>query len=199
MQALRLLRIPSFVVILVACLNLSSVAQQEQPAADSSQAVQEYASTPWTDGTVEEALQFSAAGKTIPLTNYSIVASKDGTLYSGVLVGGNPFVGGPRPVTLQAVVVPIVIQIFGNRNATFDPTKADPCDSNVSALIRFIASPMVNPMDLTFNGVDVGYYQYVDGYMRAQFWNVIKALKGGAGYSNPIVWSYAPRSIFLRS
>ena len=195
MQQLRVVRIASFVAIAVLCVSLSSVAQQDLPSADSSQATTEYLSIPWTDGTVEDALQFSAAGKTIPLTHYSITA-KDGNTYKGVLVGGDPFKGGPRPVTLHAVVVPLVIQIVDKgQSALFDPTKPDPCDGGISALIRFIASPMVNPYDLTFNGVDVGYYQYIDGYMRAEFWNEISKFHNGSGYSNPIVWSYAPKFI----
>jgi hypothetical protein len=192
---LRLVRFASIVAIFfVLCFSISSVAQQDVPSSDSSQATPDYTAIPWTDGTVEDALQFSASGKTIPLTNYSI-AAKDGNTYTGVLVGGDPFKGGPHPVTLHAVVIPLIIQIVGKRSATtFDPTKANPCDpGNISPFIRLIASPIVNPMDLKFNGVDVGYYQYVDGFMRAEFWNEISPINDGSGYSNPIVWSYAPK------
>ncbi|HVP53932.1 MAG TPA: hypothetical protein VMU45_02975 [Candidatus Eisenbacteria bacterium] len=127
------------------------------------------------------------------MTHYSITA-KDGNTYAGVLVGGDPFKGGPQPVTLHVVLVPLVIQIVtGKKVTTFDPTKADPCDFGISPVIRFIASPIVNPLDLKFNGVDVGHYQYVDGFMRAEFWNEISTINGGSGYSNPIVWSYAPK------
>jgi len=188
------LRIVCIVAIFVSLyLSLPSVAQEGVSSADLPQLSQEYKSIPWTDGTVEDALQFSAAGKTIPLTNYSITA-RDGKTYTGVLVGGDPSKGGPRPVTLHAVVVPLLIVIVdGKQSLVSDPTTPDPCDSGISPLIRFIASPMVNPSDLTFNGVDVGYYQYVDGYMRAEFWNQISSIKGGSGYSNPIVWTYAPK------
>jgi len=154
----------------------------------------EYTSVPWTDGTVEDALQASAAGKTLPLANYSITA-KNGKTYTGVLVGGNPFAHNPHPVTLQAVLIPLVVQIVGKRNGFFDPTAPDPCDGGISAVIRFIASPVVNPSELTFNGVDVGYYQYVDGFMRAEFWNEITQFHGGAGYSNPIQWTYFPEFV----
>jgi hypothetical protein len=195
MRQLRVVRIASVFAIVVSCFSLPSIAQQGLPSADSSQATPEYQSLPWTDGTVEDALQFSNAGKTIPLTKYSITA-KDGITYTGVLVGGDPSKGGPRPVTLHAVLIPLVIQIVGKRSfTTFDPTKADPCDFGISSVIRFIASPIVNPMDLKFNGVDVGYYQYVDGFMRAEFWHEISTINGGSGYSNPIVWSYAPKFI----
>ena len=194
MQESGLVRIASTVaVVAVLCVSLPIVAQQDLPSADSSQVTPEYTSTPWADGTIEDALSFSAAGKSIPLTHYSITA-KDGKTYKGVLVGGDPSKGGPQPVTLHAVLIPLVIQIVDKKqSALFDPTKPDPCDGGISALIRFIASPIVNPYDLTFNGVDVGYYQYVDGYMRAEFWNEISPIHGGSGYSNPIVWTYAPK------
>ena len=41
---------------------------------------------------------------------------------------------------------------------------------------------------LSFNGVNVGNLQYVDGSMRAEFWNTIN---GSAAYTNPIQYSTA--------
>lgn len=53
-----------------------------------------------------------------------------------------------------------------------------------------LASPLVVPVNnLTFNGIDVGNVQYVNGFMRAEFWNPIK---GSSAYSNPINYSLAP-------
>jgi hypothetical protein len=41
--------------------------------------------------------------------------------------------------------------------------------------------------NLTFNGVSVGKAQYIDGFMRAEFWN---KTGGSPSYSNPISWTF---------
>src|SRR5215467_2648539 len=123
----------------------------------------------------------------IPMSTY-IEPGRDGLPHSGVLVGGNPWLAGPFPVTIEAVVVPVVIVIAGTTVTKFDPSSANACDGGFSAVTRFANSPLVVPTDLTFNGVYVGKHQYVDGFMRAEFWNLIH---GNANYSNPIHWSFA--------
>jgi hypothetical protein len=46
---------------------------------------------------------------------------------------------------------------------------------------------------LTFNGVNVGNYQYINGFMRAEFWNATSVSKN---LSDPISWSFAPAQTF---
>ena len=130
--------------------------------------------------------------QTVPLTSYEIKTSK-GT-YSGVLVGGSPFTETPGTVTIDAVLVPLVIQIFrpDGTLATFDPQNADSsCGDKYSAENRFRNSPLVVPSDLTFNGVSVGKVQYIDGFMRAQFWNApVPGSPNRTSYFNPLKWSF---------
>src|SRR5262249_16508020 len=105
---------------------------------------------------------------------------------TGTLVGGNPFSNPPTGSTINAILVPMVFNINGT---VFDPTAADSCDANYSAVNRFNFSPLVQPVpNLTLNGVNVGTAQYVDGFMRAEFWNQTKA---NPAYANPISWSTA--------
>jgi hypothetical protein len=130
--------------------------------------------------------------QTVPLTNYEIKTSR-GT-YSGVLVGGSPFTESPSTVTIHAVLVPLVIQIFRTDGtlATFDPLNADSnCGDTYSAESLFRNSPLVVPSDLTFNGVSVGKVQYIDGFMRAQFWNApVPGNPNRTSYFNPLQWKF---------
>jgi len=138
------------------------------------------------DAAAQDALIAAAAGTSVPMSIYVTPASKDGKTYINLLVGGNPALRGPFPVTVEAVLVPLIIQVGAT---VFDPTAADGCDNNVSAVTRFRQSPIVHASELKFNGIAVGKYQYVDAFMRAEFWN---ETGGSPSYSNPIKWSFAP-------
>jgi hypothetical protein len=143
-----------------------------------------------------DAVGQSAAGSTIPMSVYVEPASKDGKPYFGVLVGGDPQLQGPLPVTIDAVLIPVIVEIISNEGVPtiFDPAQPDSCDGGVSNVARFRRSPIVRPSELTFNGVHVGKYQYVDGFMRAEFWNQIQ---GSPSYSNPLRWSFAQSAFLL--
>jgi hypothetical protein len=131
--------------------------------------------------------------QSVPMADYTITTTR-GT-YSGKLVGGNPFVANPRPVTIDAVFVPLIIQIIKPDGSivTFDPLTPDSsCGETYSPENRFRHSPLVVPSDLTFNGVDVGNVQYIDGFMRAEFWNVpAPGHPNRTSYFNPLKWSFA--------
>ncbi len=140
----------------------------------------------WTEGTIDDALSQSASGKTIQMTKYAVQGR--GGAYEGVIVGGNPF-GKPEPVTIDAVLIPLIVQFAqpDGKLLTENPTAPDSCDpSGSSAAIRFLFSPVMLPTDLTFNGVSVGNAQYIDGFMRAEFWN---ATGGSSSYSNSLNWT----------
>lgn len=151
--------------------------------------------------TQAEALAQSASGATVPLTKYTIKTTR-GT-FSGLLVGGNPFLENPSKITIDAVLVPLIISIIkpDGTLVTFDPTEPNPCDGNVSAEYRFRHSPLVVASDLIFNGVSVGHVQYIDGFMRAQFWDAPAAgSPNRSSYYNPLNWSFAsgfPLPLFL--
>jgi hypothetical protein len=148
----------------------------------------------WTGGTIDDALFQSAAGTTIPMSAYTIegVGVKGGGSYHGVIVGPSFLDVNPQPVTIQAVFIPLIIEIVSpNGTLTkFDPTEPNNCDGGYSAEYRFRNSPLVvaSPLAATFNGVSVGNLQYINGFMRAQFWR----LNGQSpGYSIPLSWSFA--------
>jgi hypothetical protein len=143
---------------------------------------------PWTGGTFYDALSQAASGATIPMASYAYAASKDGSVRTGLLVGGNPFGADPDPVTIHAVLIPLIVQVAGTTLTTFDPTVKNSCDGSQSAEYRFQHSPLVLNSPLTFNGVSVGKYQYINGFMRAEFWNQIHS----TNFSDPISWSSAP-------
>jgi hypothetical protein len=113
--------------------------------------------------------------------NYSITATKDGSTRRGTMAGTSPFASSPTGSTIPIAIFPLKITIG---SSVFDPTEANACDGNISALNRFQQSPLLSPVtDLTFNGVNVGTTQYVNGFRRAEFWNQI----GGSGaYQNTL-------------
>jgi len=138
--------------------------------------------------TAEQALASSKSGATVPLSTYSIVPTKvkSKKAFTGTIVGGNPFSNPPTGSAITAVVVPTIFDIGGT---IFDPTAPNNCDTGYSAVDRFNLSPLVQPVpNLTFNGVNVGTVQYIDGFMRAEFWN---AIGDNPAYSNPISFSTA--------
>jgi hypothetical protein len=129
----------------------------------------------------------------LPTSSYTISGSR-GT-YKGTLVGADPFAGpSTAPVTIDVVVVPLVVEILGDGTATlFDPT-ANNCNGGYSAVYRFQNSPLVVPSDLSFNGVDVGTVQYIDGFMRAEFWNAPDHSR--SKYKNNINWIFVAPYVF---
>ena len=102
-------------------------------------------------------------------------------------MGTSPFANPVTGTTVNAEVVPLRAAI---RTNVFDPDAPKPCDSNVLPLFRFLLSPLVqNVSNLTFNGVNVGTTQYVNGFRRAEFWGKIN---GSSAYQNTISYLAAP-------
>jgi hypothetical protein len=132
--------------------------------------------------------------QSVPMNHYQIKTTR-GT-HSGVLVGGSPFIENPGTVSIDAVLIPLIIMIIRQDGtvALFDPMSADSnCGDTDSAESRFRHSPLVVPSDLTFNGVSVGKVQYIDGFMRAQFWNTpTPGSPNRTAYFNPLKWKFEP-------
>lgn len=145
---------------------------------------------PWKEGGYNQARAMALARLSgrpivIPMSQYSVTASKDGMSYSGTIVGTSPFAKPLAGSTTNLVVIPLKISIG---SATFDAGAPNSCDGNVSALTRFQQSPLVNPVPrLTINGVNVGNVQFINGFRRATFWNTIH---GSAAYQNVLNFSY---------
>jgi hypothetical protein len=177
------------VVALIAAVSIFA----QSPSANSATLGRMYAAKPWTDGASKDAMAASKAGATIPMSSYSIVA-KDGKTYKGTIAGTNPWATTLSSSTIPAVIVPVVVTINSN---VFDPTAPNNCgaEGGQSAMSRLLTSPLAQPVsNLTFDGTYVGNLQYVDGSMRAQFWNTIVAKGDSSGaplYTNPIVYANA--------
>lgn len=137
--------------------------------------------------------EVAATGKSslspLPLFTYQVTSSRDGKSYSGVMVGSNPFQGGSIS-EVQTFIIPLIFVthrvgvsfdpntgIIGTApgKTTFDPTVPD--DACLSApnnvpLAVFQQSPIFNSASFNFGGTNVGDTQYIDAFMRGNFWNV---------------------------
>ena len=175
-----------------AALSVATRSFAQEPVPE--QATMHYGVKPWTGGTVDDAVNQTEAATTIPMSSFTHTDTKDGKSRKVVIVGSNPFGSSPHKVTINAVVIPVVVQIITANGSvyTFDPTAANPCDSGTSGFISFAFSPLNEPSTLKFNGVNVGSHQYIDGFMRAEFWNKIHA----TGYSDFISWTAGPTVTF---
>ena len=133
----------------------------------------------------------------LPLAHwgFNVTSSRDGQLYGGVMVGNRALVGGTGTANIPTQIIPVKVNTValatdvdfstglitvetGNPgdNTTFDPTAADdtclahPNDVPIRVLRQ---SPLFNPADFNFGGVDVGVTQFFDAYQRSSFWNTI--------------------------
>jgi len=94
---------------------------------------------PWQEGGHYDAramalARLSGTPIVIPMSQYSVRASKDGRSYSGTIVGTSPFATPLAGSTTNLVVIPLKISVG---SATFDAGASNSCDGNVSALTRF--------------------------------------------------------------
>jgi len=141
-----------------------------------------------------EALKPRLAAPTLPLWNYTIQSPLDGKTYPGTMVGSNPFVRGARPSTLSIVVVPLIITMMDS-GEVFDPTNGLPsqCIFNSeppgTPLNLVQNSPIFEPEAFTMNGQNIGTYQYIDAFQRANFWSYTSLT--GSGYHNTLSPTYA--------
>ena len=140
-----------------------------------------FAHDPWTEGADADVLFQTQAATTIPMSFYNVLATKDNAAHSGWLVGTSPFAKPVTGTTINVEVVPLKVTIG---STVFDPEAPNACDSNVLPLFRFLLSPLVvNVPNLTFNGVNVGTTQYVNGFRRAEFWG---KFNGSSAYQNTL-------------
>lgn len=118
--------------------------------------------------TTEEALSGAAAATTIPMWSYSVIASRDGSTRTGVMVGRSPFFHGARTTAIPAFIVPVKVHMPDG--GVFDPGAADAtCLGSKVPSTVFQNSPLFVSTDFVMNGTDVGTAQYVDAFQRANF------------------------------
>ena len=128
-------------------------------------------------------------GQTLPLFTFRVRSSRDGTKYSGAIVGQNPF-QHPGTTKVRTKIVPVIIKTqtvatsFDSNgiiatvpgDTTFDPTDADNvCLSKPNNVPTKLVqqSPMFSPAHFVFGGTNVGTTEYSDAFQRANFWNVL--------------------------
>jgi hypothetical protein len=145
-------------------------AQDQDETTASPQLKGYFLTIPWTEGAPEDAVSQALAGTTIPLSSYTIAATKDGKTFTGTIVGSSPFATTKAGTKVPVVVVPLKVTVKG---VTFDPDAPNSCDGDFSAMTRFNLSPLVQDTALTFNGVHVGTTQYENGFLRAEFWSEV--------------------------
>jgi hypothetical protein len=143
-----------------------------------------YSTIPY-GGKTEDALAAAAAGKTIPLATYTFRDTKDGLVYTNIVVGSSPFAADKGTTTINFLIVPVIVEIG---STTFDPTAVDTCiGPGVTPLAAFQQSPVLqevifdggtgNGHAAKINGVDVGKGTYLDAFRRAQFWKEVAGTK----------------------
>jgi hypothetical protein len=180
-------------VLLVSALLTSGVPNawaQEQVAPQRPQ-LRPYHPKPPADLNIEQIktdLQtngFSPASS-MPLWTYTVTSSRDGNQYSGVMIGASPFdSNGNKNVSVRGYIVPLIVVTnsiavsddgglitTAPGMTTFDPTQATNCLSapnNVPSTL-LAQSPLFQPVDFVFGGVDIGTTQYVDAFQRSNFW-----------------------------
>lgn len=163
--------------VLVLCANWATSYAQNAPA----KGYPISRNVPYT-GSISEALAAAASGTTIPLAEYTFVASKDGKTYTDVIVGKSPFAATKGISLVHVLIVPVIVTIG---STTFDPTAVDTCiaGATISPLVAFQESPLFKRVAFdgaggaghgdTMNGVDVGSTTYPDAFRRAEFWAVV--------------------------
>jgi hypothetical protein len=132
----------------------------------------------------------AAGDPVLPVWNFTARSSRDGHRHSGTMVGTSPF-SSPGSTTVTTQIVPLIIRTH-TLATSFDPTTGtlgtapgefttDPTEPQSSCLTApnnvpltlLQQSPLFTPAAFTFGAVSVGTTQYIDAFMRANFWNVL--------------------------
>jgi hypothetical protein len=127
-------------------------------------------------------------GGGLPLFSFDARAARDGHQYKGTMIGSSPFTN-PQSVSVPAFIVPVILHINSIATAiaangkitsvaghfTVDPTARDnvclAAPNNVPAKV-LRESPIFEPANFSFGGTSVGKTQYIDAFMRANFFKL---------------------------
>jgi hypothetical protein len=126
---------------------------------------------------------------TLPLWTFDAYSSRDGRKHHGAMVGTSPF-SNPGTARVPTKVIPVVLKIHsigtgidanGNittvpGNVTVNPNSADntcfAAPNNVPTKL-FLQSPLIQPAPFSIGPTYVGTTQYVDAFMRGNFYNAL--------------------------
>ena len=121
---------------------------------------------------------------TLPNYSYSVVSPIDGKTYTGQILGANPTTRPAHPVVIPEVIIPVrlVFQFSSTVSVIFDPTAGDPgcIGAGHTALGLTEQSPLFNDVTYKLGSTTVGNTQYIDAFMRGNFWGEVSAT--GANY-----------------
>jgi hypothetical protein len=110
------------------------------------------------------------AGLTLPNFSSTIKSPLDGRTYAYSLIGTDPT---KTAASTKVSYVAISLRFHFANGVVLDPTQPG-CNDTVAVQDRFFKSPIFKKTALTSNGVSVGKTQYEDGFMRAEFWNLVQ-------------------------
>ncbi len=162
---------------LVTATMLAGMAFAQSSVTQTNKAGMPYSEVIQSKVSAADALAASASGQTIPLAQFSFVASKDGLTYTETIVGTNPLTD-QSTTTINVLLVPLVVKIG---STIFDPTANDNCiaGATISPLAAMQQSPILQNVifdggsadghGASMDGVDVGTTTYIDAFRRAEF------------------------------
>jgi len=129
----------------------------------------------------------SNANVTVPFFTNSVTSPLDGHTYQFQIIGTDPT---KTAASTTVKYVPIMLRVHFPGGVVLDPTMPG-CNDTVSVEKRFFGSPLFNVAPLASNGINVGPAQIIDGFQRAEFWNLVK----GSNYHVMLSPSHAVRII----
>src|SRR6202030_3730323 len=128
-------------------------------------------------------------GGGLPLFSFDARAARDSHRYKGTMIVSSPFTN-PHSVSVPAFIVPVILHIHSIATAidmhtgvitsvpvdfTVEPTARDnvclAAPNNVPAKV-LRQSPIFEPANFSFGGTSVGKTQYIDAFMRANFFGL---------------------------
>ena len=153
-----------FCAAFASCVLLSAYGQQQRLP----QMKVTFQSRP-VHGTISAGPNAASASAQLPVFDYTVVSSRDGNSYSGVMVGDDPFTTSGS-VNIPTELVPIILNIGGT---LMDPTVPDThCLGGLVPDTVIQQSPMFSSASFAFGGTNVGTTQYIDAFQRANFFGV---------------------------
>jgi hypothetical protein len=184
-------RLVVIVLFCVSVLSFASVSSGQQMKLKGY-----FASAPATDAAGNTlSMAQAAANSDLATFTYTVLSSRDGNSYSGVMVGESPFGTSFSTTTINTLVIPVILTT--NSIATrvtngtvlttkpgvtvFDPTAADDAclnSPNDVPLTLMAQSPIFQSVPFQFGPTTIGTTQYLDAFQRANFWQFV----GGTGY-----------------
>jgi hypothetical protein len=124
--------------------------------------------------TSDEAVSASIAATTVPMGPYTVVSTRGGGTFQGVVVGRSPFFHGNRTTNVPTFIVPVKIHMPDG--GVFDPSVTDStCLGGKVPTTVTQNSPIFQSAPFTMNGENEGTTQYIDAFQRAEFSQLVSA------------------------